>query len=515
MAGRLGGRFFSRLDGRLSQAGQEFWAPVDAVAAWDFARGQSYRASDSTYAVAARDLTESRSTAAWVLSNTLALFSFAANQPRIADGVLTVEASPVTNAIRNSAGNGAVAGTPGTLPTTWVASQSAGITRSVSVRTEPGLGTVVGVRFTGTAGASAFAQLVPEASVPPSATAYPGQRWVYSAVTRLIVHSGVAPSTQNWTIVGRNSGGSALTPVANGATPAGSPLSRVTCELRMPLDTTTAAVYWYSSLTNGQVYDFEIETAIPQIEPVDNRIRNPLATGVVAGSPGTVPTNWLLTAAPAGMTRTISTSVVNGISVVSVRYAGTPVSTSTLLLYFDAGSITLSPAAEGEALTQSAYISHTRVTGTAVIQDRLLTRNAASAALTSAITTVPPTGAIGLIETSIASAPANTAFMNGYIETTLTGGVAYDFTIGMGSGFRGRTNAAPTSPIVTTGTAATRGAGGVRGVAASVPDGTWTVETTDDLGTVTTTGVVAAGGTGVVIAPRPGRSKVISVAVRP
>jgi hypothetical protein len=57
-------------------------------------------------------------------------WSFASNLPRITNQGLLVEEAR-TNSIRNNSMQGAVAGTPGTLPTNWSESRAAGLTQTV------------------------------------------------------------------------------------------------------------------------------------------------------------------------------------------------------------------------------------------------------------------------------------------------------------------------------------------------------------------------------------------------
>lgn len=84
-----------------------------------------------------------------------------------------------------------------------------------------------------------------------------------------------------------------------------------------------------------------------------NSIRNNTMQGAVAGTPGTVPTNW--TAATSGLTRTVvGTGTSNGITYIDVRFAGT--STNTFAgVYFEASNGVA--AANGQTWTPSAWVS--------------------------------------------------------------------------------------------------------------------------------------------------------------
>jgi len=60
-----------------------------------------------------------------------------------------------------------------------------------------------------------------------------------------------------------------------------------------------------------------------------NSIRNSTAQGAVAGTPGTVPTNWLISSDANGIAREIiGTGVENGITYLDLKYSGTPTATA-------------------------------------------------------------------------------------------------------------------------------------------------------------------------------------------
>ena len=85
-----------------------------------------------------------------------------------------------------------------------------------------------------------------------------------------------------------------------------------------------------------------------------NSIRNPRAEGLVAGSPGTLPTNWA-GVTNTGLTRTISAvGTENGIPYFEVRYNGTTSNGAACTLYFE--STTGVAALTGQTWTMSSYI---------------------------------------------------------------------------------------------------------------------------------------------------------------
>jgi hypothetical protein len=96
-----------------------------------------------------------------------------------------------TNSIRNNTMVGAVAGTPGTLPTNWATYGSGGVTgittSVVSVGTEGGV-SYIDIRFNGTPSISAVWSLINEIT-PGFPAAATGQTWTYSAWVRMIAGS--------------------------------------------------------------------------------------------------------------------------------------------------------------------------------------------------------------------------------------------------------------------------------------------------------------------------------------
>jgi hypothetical protein len=72
-----------------------------------------------------------------------------------------------------------------------------------------------------------------------------------------------------------------------------------------------------------------------------NLIRNSAAAGLVAGSPGTLPTNWSIQGGTAGnfLTRTLAAVTVDGRPGLSIRYAGTLASQNAVGVMIDTGIV--------------------------------------------------------------------------------------------------------------------------------------------------------------------------------
>jgi len=164
-----------------------------------------------------------------------------------------------TNSIRNSTMVGAVAGSPGTLPTNW--STPVGLTQTiVGLGTENGL-QYIDLRYSGT---STVSSLVVPFETSSAIAAANAQNWTNSFYVKLIAQPS-PPVSYNLYTVQRVSGAAggqfvqAFTPTTS--------LVRYT----QTVTTNNASIthiqpYFLASVVNGQTYDFTIRIAAPQME---------------------------------------------------------------------------------------------------------------------------------------------------------------------------------------------------------------------------------------------------------
>lgn len=127
------------------------------------------------------------------------------------------------------------------------------------------------------------------------------------------------------------------------------------------LTTTTRASVGYVDDTLGNWVSIPVNT--PRIsnkgllveESRTNSIRNNSMQGTVAGSPGTLPTNWYSDGIPGWMTRTIiGTGTQNGIDYIDIQYQGTP--TSTISFSVGPEQLTVAiPASNGQTWSASSF----------------------------------------------------------------------------------------------------------------------------------------------------------------
>lgn len=85
-----------------------------------------------------------------------------------------------------------------------------------------------------------------------------------------------------------------------------------------------------------------------------NGIRNNTMVGAVAGTPGTLPTNWSLDGVGGVSREVVGTGTENGVEYVDVRYFGTPSANGTVSLSIDAQVA----ASVGQAWTSSIWLKH-------------------------------------------------------------------------------------------------------------------------------------------------------------
>lgn len=181
------------------------------------------------------------------------------------------------NALRNSSMSGAVAGTPGALPTNWTfAAGSTGIaSQVVGLATESGL-PCIDVRFYGTAAStSSFSLRFDAGNVIAS---LPGQVWTLSSFSKIVAGSTAGISAISHLFVENKTGGSFATSGTTAFVPSSS-LQRFAAA-RTLTDATGVFVTGGISVVvlSGQSVDITLRIGLPQ-----------LGQGAIATSP--VPTS--------------------------------------------------------------------------------------------------------------------------------------------------------------------------------------------------------------------------------
>jgi hypothetical protein len=233
------------------------------------------------------------------------------------------------------------------------------------------------------------------------------------------------------------------------------------------------------------------------VEPAgQNEVRNSTASaGLVAGSPGTPPNSWTITAAPAGLTRTLAGGTEDGMSYVDIRLNGTSTIALTFQISFDASR----PATVVGDVWQVGYQGRLltgAVLPAAPITFQFSTFDSGSATISTVngLPIVLPVG--GSLRNSryreaysIVAAGA-ASFRSTFVVTVAVGEVM-DFTMRFSEPQMVK-SAVPQSAIVTTTVAAPRAAD-----VATIPlaNGTYSIQVERHAGGVTYEGQVVSGGT--------------------
>jgi hypothetical protein len=261
------------------------------------------------------------------------------------------------------------------------------------------------------------------------------------------------------------------------------------------IPTTTAAVtVVLPRITNRGILVEEART---------NSIRNSVAAGAVAGTPGTAPTNWSVSAGTTSLSTQVvatGTDATTGATFVEIRFFGTTTTGGTVQIRLEAGnSIAATNAQAWSASVYAALVAGSVSGFTAVPFLQFDMNNAAGGYVGNSTSTALTT--TSTMTRSVVNFTTNqvlTAFVFPYIAITPGTGKTVDFTLRV-SLPQTELGAFATSPIITTGAAGTRGAD-----AASIvlPSNVSSYTATYNNGT-TATGAVTAGATFDLIAARP------------
>lgn len=159
-----------------------------------------------------------------------------------------------------------------------------------------------------------------------------------------------------------------------------------------------------------------------------NTIKNPKMVGVVAGTPGTLPTNWSIGGAAGLTTSVIGTGTEKGMAYVDIRLNGTTSGTFTTIL-MEAASVIA--AVNAQAWSGSATLSVVGGSQTNISSISLTTNvlDVGAAVLQQISTTAAVTGTATRFTNSGTTANASTAFVRPLIGVNYSSGVAIDVTL--------------------------------------------------------------------------------------
>ncbi|MBB5692345.1 hypothetical protein [Muricoccus pecuniae] len=164
-----------------------------------------------------------------------------------------------------------------------------------------------------------------------------------------------------------------------------------------------------------------------------NGVRNPRAEGAVAGTPGTLPTNWNLQPVSGVLCQVVGMVSTGGMSALRLRLSGTAGVTGAFIISFDAANAC--PAGPNQTWTGAAFLR--RVEAPAPFGGyglRLIARDGAGATVESVINTlVAPSSAMERrSHTRTTGTSTSITHMQHGLSLSCTAGQAYDETLEIG-----------------------------------------------------------------------------------
>ena len=165
-----------------------------------------------------------------------------------------------------------------------------------------------------------------------------------------------------------------------------------------------------------------------------NQIRNNTMQGAVAGTPGTLPTNWAAVAL--GVSRqVVGSGVANGVAYIDIRFFGTPSSSADIQVLFEPNNGIA--ATNLTTYTESVFVALVGGSLTNISAVRLAVGTYSAAAafleyLTGASISGSITSTMQRFSASVTTNNASTAFAQPAIGLSATSGQAVDFTLRIG-----------------------------------------------------------------------------------
>ena len=186
----------------------------------------------------------------------------------------------------------------------------------------------------------------------------------------------------------------------------------------------------FSRGTNATYFD---SAGVLKYAP-NNAIRNNTMVGAVAGTPGTLPTNWFTFTNITGVNiSVIGTGVESGISYIDIRLDGTPSASGVYDIGYE--NTTQIVASNGQTWTGATYykLQNGSLTGLSAVNHRITYRDVASALTVNGVDFTPTGSALAVQRKSITGTATNaaTAYVVATVRLSLSG-AAIDITLRIG-----------------------------------------------------------------------------------